>query len=444
MHKGGFKKLRVCVLLYYTRAMSTAAQFSIGKTYGTPGNEAVQYPLNYTHPIQPNSNEYTIFEKTVSIHSEDRNVLKEPNSNHFSVQLPQYIENISSARLIEWSFPANYNVFSAANSNLTMTFKITNPYNPGAAGLPDALQNAIFVALNAHIGENFLIVIEEGFYNPSQMAVELTNKMNEAVTTYLVQYFGANGYSDQIAPLATAGGYTQFVVVYNHVGQKIWFGNRSCQFTITSSEELKKDFLGENVKCIVRGQQPDFSAWGLGGNVGLSRCDTDSVDPSNNYVRFYYGSVSPGDGGYWLTPDLSGAFVSYIECPYKINFMGPAYMYMEMTADGDYKMNCIDETQPYNLSQFTVHTNETNGIVNSAFAKIPITTTPIAQWFDRDQIPYKLFTPPLTRIRKLTFRLRYHNGQEVDFGAFPFSFTVGFKTQVPTPTRPKFINNNQN
>lgn len=417
---------------------------SVSKTYGLPGNEYIQNPVNDSHPIQPSANTFDVYEKELTISSEDRDILKYPNSNKFSIIMPQSLENVAEIRLRNWSFPANYNTFSVANSNLTMTFKITNPYNPGAAGLVDPLQNAIFVALNEHIDQNFLIVIEEGFYNPVQMTTELTNKMNEAVTTYLVQYFGANGYSDQITPLATAGGYTQFVVVYNSVGQKIWFGNKSCEFTITSSTELEKDYLGNNVKCVVRSQQPDFSNWGLGSNLGLSRCDTDSADPSNNYVRFYYGDVFPGDSGYWLVPDLLGAYVSYIQCPYKINLMGPAYMYMELIADGDNNLNCIDELQPYNLSDYTVHTNETNGIVNGAFAKIPITTTPIAQWFDRDQTAYKLFTPPMSRVRKLSVRFRYHNGQEVDFGQFPFSFTIMFKQELPRPTRAKFINNYQN
>jgi hypothetical protein len=415
-----------------------------GAIYGTSGNEYLQFPTNTSHPIIPNSNEYTIFRKYLSVHSEDRNVIKEPNSNKFSIIMPQYLENVAAVRLTDWSFPANYNVFSFENSNLGLTFQISNPYNPGAVGLPDPLQNAIFIALNAFIGHNFTITIEPGFYNPSQMTNELTNKMNEAVTVYLIEYFGANGLSTQIDALNTLGGYSEFVVVYNYVGQKIYFGNRSSTFILTTSNEIKTDYLGKSIKCYVRNQEPDFSNWGLGYNLGLSRCDTSSIDPSNNYVRFYYGNVFPGDNGYWLTPDLTGAFVSYIECPYKINFMGPSYMYMELDVDGDNTMNCIDETQPFNLSDYTVHTNNTNGIVNGSFAKIPITTTPIAQWFDREQVPYKLMTPPMERIRKLSFMIRYHNGQEVDFGQFPFSFTIEFTQLLARQTRPKLINNNQN
>jgi hypothetical protein len=97
--------------------------------------------------------------------------------------------------------------------------------------------------------------------------------------------------------------------------------------------------------------------------------------------------------------------------------------------------NCIDETSPYNVSNFTLQTNETNGIVNSAFAKIPIPTTPISQWFDRDSMPYKFYNPPAERIRKLFIKLRYHNGQTVNFDVFNYSFVIEFTLQYPQITR---------
>jgi hypothetical protein len=106
--------------------------------------------------------------------------------------------------------------------------------------------------------------------------------------------------------------------------------------------------------------------------------------------------------------------------------MGPAYIYMEL--DGQ---NCIDETAPYNVSPFTLTTNVTNGVVNSAFAKIPIPTTPIAQWFDRESLPYKFYYPPAERMRKLKIKLRYHDGQTVNFGVFNYSFTIEFTIQLP-------------
>jgi hypothetical protein len=94
-----------------------------------------------------------------------------------------------------------------------------------------------------------------------------------------------------------------------------------------------------------------------------------------------------------------------------------------MEIDG---LNCIDETSPYNVSEYTLTTNKTNGIVNSAFAKIPIPTTPMSQWFDKESNPYKLFLPPAERIRKLKIKIRYHNGELVNFGIFNFSFMLEF------------------
>jgi hypothetical protein len=71
-------------------------------------------------------------------------------------------------------------------------------------------------------------------------------------------------------------------------------------------------------------------------------------------------------------------------------------------------------------------TNETNGKVNSAFAKIPIPTTPISQWFDNECESYKIFDPPAERIRRLKIKIRYHDGSLVNFETFPFSFCIQF------------------
>jgi hypothetical protein len=106
--------------------------------------------------------------------------------------------------------------------------------------------------------------------------------------------------------------------------------------------------------------------------------------------------------------------------------MGEAFMYMEIEGQ-----NCIDETQPFNVSKFTLTTNQTNGIVNSSFAKLGIPTAPLSQWFDRDSFPYKLYNPPAERIRRLRIKLRYHNGRLVDFGVFNYSFMLQFTLISP-------------
>ena len=105
------------------------------------------FNLDSTHPLIPNANDYTIYKKYVSIHSEDRDLLKYPQSNQFEIELPEDIINIYSLRLTNWTFPANYNTFSVLNNNITMTFVISEPYNPGANMVFAPLEQAIFNCL---------------------------------------------------------------------------------------------------------------------------------------------------------------------------------------------------------------------------------------------------------------------------------------------------------
>jgi hypothetical protein len=392
-----------------------------------------------SHPLIPNANDYIIYKKYVSIHSEDRDILKYPNSSQFEIEMPEDITNIYSLRLINWTFPSNYNSFSIGNSNVTMYFKITNPYNPGENMVFNPLEQAIFTCLFESSDKLFEIVIQDGFYNPTQMVTELQNKFNYVVTQRIQAYLIANSLTDLLTQFNTQGGYTKFVIVYNVVGQKIWFGNTSDEFLIDNEALLLKE---SNVFCATRAQLPEFDFWGLPSNLGLVRQNvpsisiTDSVTGESSTPRFFYGDVNPGDNGYWLLPNpaLTNSVVYFIEPAYKINLMGPAYFYMELAGN-----NCIDETLPYSVSKFTLSTNVTNGITNSSFAKIGIPTTPISQWFDRDSLPYKMYWPPAERIRKLSIKFRYHNGQLVDFGAFPFSFAIEF-TQL-FPNQPRKMNN---
>jgi hypothetical protein len=277
------------------------------------------------------------------------------------------------------------------------------------------------------------------------MSTTLTNKFNEAVSNQIIAYFNtqiASPPDPLIRPaeywenlrdeFISSGQYKRFVIVYNDVGQKFWFGNIADEFILTSESIAVYNAYSSNILCGVRSAYKEFASWGLPCNLGLSRCNITAkkgyklIDGTEvNYTpRFYYGDVFSGDDGYWLTPspELTGSFVYYIEANYKINIMGYSHFYMEIEGQ-----NCIDETSPYNPTDFTfTRPNTTNGVVNSAFAKIAVPTTPITQWFDRNSLPFKFYDPPAEKIRKLSIRIRYHNNQLVNFGAFNFSFTLEF------------------
>ena len=393
------------------------------------------------HPLIHNSNTYSYEQKYISIHSEDRDISKYPNASLFEIELPQDYLNIVSARLSSWSFPANYNVFSVFNFNLFMTFKFTNLYNPGSNAISDPLLEGIFAALYNNQEKEYVVTIQPGFYNPDQMSTELTNRFNESVTNVIYDFLNdpANSAYVQAKNLFTT--YNRFAIVYNTVSQKLWFGNGADQFVLTNDSLLfvRNEILDSS--CYRKRLLPDFSVWGLPSYLGFTRCpalslsaqeysqlisptnnnNNENTDLTNNVPRFYYGDVNTGDNGYWLLPSAPNSTVYFLQAPLKISFMGPAYMYMEI--DG---LNCIDETSPWNLSPFTTQNNITNGVANSSFAKIAIPTTPISQWFDNNSEAYKYFNPPAERLRRLKIKVRYHNGQLVDFGQFEFSFMLEF------------------
>lgn len=194
---------------------------------------------------------------------------------------------------------------------------------------------------------------------------------------------------------------------------------------------------------------PEWENFGLPSFLGFTRCNaiarnvdeyiTDSpgqVDIATRngelIPRFYYGDAEPGSGdaGFWLVPSLPGATVYFLQAPLKIAFMGPAYIFMEVEG-----MNFIDETMPYNLSFYTATNSNNNGIVNSSFAKIPVPTTPLSQWFDNDMGPYKYWNPPAERISKIKVRFRYHNNTVVEFGQFEFSFMLELNLLKPQQER---------
>jgi len=393
-----------------------------------------RFNTNTTYPLIVNSNQYMIEQKVVSIHSEDRNITKFPNSSSFEIELPDDYTNVSTVQLADYTFPANYDTFSLAQGNTLLTFKIDRPYNPTDHGFYDPLLNALYEALYEHIDEDYLLYISAGFYTPFQIATELTNRLNSVVNAYIYGYLTIK-YPDLLSQYVESGGYTQFVVVYNEVSQTLWFGNKSSGFILTNDSNLyvlRRELIA--IQCI-QVEYRESANWGLPAYLGFTRCPVSSITNTipGVYPRFYYGTASiPGDDGYWLIPDSNyqTQTVYYLEATSKINLMGNAYFYMQIEG-----LNNIDETAPYSFDAFTYTTNETNGIHNSAFAKIGVTATPVSQWFDYNSYAVKVFNPPAERIRKLKIKLRYHNGTLVEFGKFNFSFNLIFQMLRPQNLR---------
>jgi len=392
-----------------------------------------RFNASANHPLIPNSQQYMFEQKYVSIHSEDRDIVKFPNSSEFEIELPQDYCNVQGVKLSSWEFPSIYNTFSASQFNVTMPFYFTSIIPSPSFESNVVLQTTIVDGLVQNIKNPFTIVISDGHYDADCMANEITNRMNAAVNIYLLTYLNGIGRNDLAQQLASSGGYADFVVVYNDVKANLWFGNLSSSFLFPNIEQnvfLRQASLGKF-------QYPVYSNWGLGSYLGFNKnSPVQSIEsPVSNinianydYPRFFYTKKNSGDSGYWLTNgrEYGSTPVFYLEAPFKLNIIGNSQIYMEVDL-----LNNMDEFVPYELNAFTTHTNESSGIVNSAFAKIPLLRGPLSRSYENYIEGFKIYNPPAERISKLKFKFRYHNGLLVDFGKYNYTFTLEFTIYRP-------------
>jgi len=379
------------------------------------------------HPVMPVPRDTANYEEVkyyVSVHSEDRNIIKYPSSSSFEIELPRDFYNVKKLNITDLALPINIDTFNELFNNVYMVFKFTEIYNPLAnvpvGGEIDPLQQAIYYGLSANLENEYIFKIESGFYSVGQLATELTNRFNWAVTEYLKEYISIN----KPDVLSSFTGYNEFVIVYNYVSQYLWFGNRSSAFEITNNSTFyveQEEYY--NSLCVNARRFTEYTNWGLPNNLGFvlktNEYAKQALDDGSD-VRFFYGDVNPGDNGYWLTPnpELSGSHAYYIKAPFKINILGESYIYLLING-----WNNIDMTYPFNNDEFTQKSNITNGAVEYAYGKIPVGSTPVALSYCGGFFNPKEFQPPLNSIRKVNIEFRYHNGLNVDFQNMPLALT---------------------
>jgi hypothetical protein len=355
------------------------------------------YNLSSSHPIIPNLQQYMLHYKFITINSDDRDIKKYPNSSEFEIELPQDYVNVQTVKLNSWSFPHKYDVFSESRNNTTLIFEVAPYYSASSV---------IYLAPSS----TFTIQIEDGSYSPIQMATELTNKMNLVVTEYI----------KSINSLAL--NYVDFVVKYHEVNQKLWFGNNNSEFTLNNGSSVYADLLlASNTACSKRSNYTQYINWGLPYFLGFKQFDSTSIETTD---KFYYL-----DNPEWLTKTAVGftaAGPCVLKADCKTDLNGPSHFYMEISG-----MNNVDETMPMsspkiNETEFMskLNTNDTNGIVNSCFAKIPVPTSPHTDWVNTQASSYMIYNPPAEKVRRLRIKIRYHNNAPVNFDNFEFSFML--------------------
>jgi hypothetical protein len=325
-----------------------------------------QFSLGQSKPLIHREQNYVLDRKLLTVHSEDRDTSKWPNANTFEIMLPEPILNVQSMRLVQATIPGKFYTFSNDYQNTKLPFTINN--------------------------QSHVITIEEGYYTPDQLSLELTNDMNQAV-----------------------GADASFNVFYDEVAQKFWFGHTDVSFNLDFCNQMTYDFSN----C----EQPTVwynnSKWGLPYYLGFNKvCYQSATDMSGQLFNY----TCPNN----TTIPNDTVIKHFIGAPLSFNLSGETCMYMEID-----KYNSYDELYPYNQSsRQNFDNNAYAGRTNSAFAKIPIYKHYENSYDSRTLYLQNLvqYDPPIERIARLKFKLRFHDGRLVNFQNYLFDFTVEFNS----------------
>lgn len=344
----------------------------------------------------PREQTYLLERKIITIHSEDRDVSRFPMSNVFDIRLPEDLINVQSIRLVNSVLPSFQYVFSREYQNTKLTFEVVgNISDMGNADEKTALTD----------GVTLTIEIEEGFYSPQLLAIELENKMNQKVTEYLLENGLSELIHDDILP------YSKFSIRYNEVQHKLIFGNSRDPFILFADKKIEYE-----ISC---GQKEVWGLpekWGLPYYLGLEKKEYNSTPKDTVHISYEQPSL-------WLSPsadaELNKVWVVY--SPDLLHIMGENAIYMELEGH-----NTIHELSPYPL-----RTNSSTNSVYSgghyAFAKIPITQLAFSVVFDSRNAfltNIAFYERPLERLRTLKVKFRFHDGRLVDFKNINHSFTI--------------------
>ncbi len=358
-----------------------------------------------SHIIQGRQQSYVIVRRLLTIHSEDRDTGKWPSASHFEVQLPDPITNVQSMRMLAITIPQNLYVFSRAMQNTRMWV------SDETSKLADMQE----------------LEIQEGTYTPDQLALELQCRLIEL-------------------------GYTGTKVLFDKVSLRFWFSfpsqpkerpvfhfqhppNYLQPAGHTDPVRAESQCTGLCARpCWGRTveQTPDAwdrcMKWGLGWYLGFNEkaAVTPEPVPSGGLVFGWRARCTdPCATEPQCTPWADeGEYYIAAPCPSASRIMGDTAIYVEVD-----KYNMYDELVPQGINSSAMFNRTGGGTVNAAFAKIAITSPFGSRIIDPDQQELQnvqQFDPPLERIQKLKFKIRYHDGRPVDFRGEPFDITMEF------------------
>lgn len=369
------------------------------------------------YPLIPNQHSYFVQDKLIYINSEDRNIKKYPNPSSFEITLPTDIVNVATIQLKNWMLPTILNTFSQKNNNLQLEFTLNSIGYGNKITEENILSTEYLNHMNKISNTKFIITIMPGEYEPIELANEIQNRMNVAVTSYI----GVD--------------YTFFKVEWNKVAKKFWFINTLHSFQLNNDSLLypANNLIGDIFNpCCNEKLYPSFSYYGLPAYLGFKPILASSLVCEDK------SDLSLMHNNYAAMPDLSVKQNVVDGKSINVNFVIPLYSYTLIKTPEVFldiqSFNCVDETKPYSDNRFTQTTNQGNGNMNSFLGKIPMIANETFSSSNGggDYQSSANFNPPLEKVRKFSISMKHHDGSLVDFGFKNWSITLMLASYIPT------------
>ena len=275
------------------------------------------------------------------------------------------IERWPSASEFEINCPQNYNNVESLRLSSIMLPNFF--YN-----ISDQLRTNKMIV--EYSNSSTIITLDDGYYNYTQLQDALQTKIRAIHSDFT----------------------TLFSVSYNPINRKYTFlhtRTNGTAFTFRFDLPINYDCAKDNYKTDVYAQH---SNWGLGYILGFDK------------IKYTSSSI----------PQTGGHTHQELIAPNPCDLEDNKYIYIELE-----KYNKCDEIKPF---LYYSYNNANSGIVNSAFAKIPIYPFQDNKGLVNDgyfeNISY--YQPPIDKIAKFKLKFRYHNGMLVDFHNFNISLSL--------------------
>lgn len=192
-------------------------------------------------------NPHDYLSQIVSIHTEDRDILKYPYPNFFEVELPQLFRNVLSMELYDIKLPTYYYNISENLQNTKLWFSITNFFE-------DPIE----------------LSIASGYYTNTTFVEELQYALNKTTTT---KFFDLGAYTTKDMS------YSNFEVKLNTYTNKLEIYNIEHEFVFWFQKK-------NNYKDCVKDDWDFKTNWGLPYNMGFYKFCYKSIYDNINKNAF--------------------------------------------------------------------------------------------------------------------------------------------------------------